>query len=349
MDLSIATEEDRKKWDTQITDSYGGTIFHTLKYLRCLESHSSKSLFQSQEKGRLIPIVAREGAEIIALVPLFIYTSHGIRIVRSGNDRQDTMYLGPVFLQDYALKPSKLQIRALRLQKELDVFIKNRLKAQMVHLIVSPFYPDARPYTWSGYDVQPLHTYFIDLGKGPDLIWSDLNRGVRNMISKARKNQIRIENGSIEDAERIYDLLRTRTRTNSPKNLILDVVRTLSPDNCRIFTAKQDNELLSGVIVLHYGRYAHLWVGFPGSDTQNLGANELLMMEAITWAHSEGYHILELVGGDDISTFNFKRKFNAALKPYFKTNGSSRFLRTYKYAKQLIMRSDIDLDDFTCD
>lgn len=345
MDLKIATNEDRQKWDTLIANSHGGTIFHTMRYLECLEAHTRTFFLNHPVRGVLYPMVAREGAVIVALFPLFFYSFHGIRIVRSGYDHEDTRYLGPVFMEDDSLKPSKLQIRALRLQKELDFFLKHELKARNVHLFQSPFYPDARPYLWNGYDVRPAHTYFFDLDRGTDTIWADFNKGVRKIIINAQKSGVSVEQGGLEEAEFIFDLLDAKNKTNSSRAFVLDLVKKLSPDNCSIFIASLEGKPLSGVIVLHYGRYAHFWIGFPGSDKEYLGANELLMWEVIRWAHAKGYHLLENTGGDDLSTFQFKRKFNPAVKQYSKIDGSpSSIFRCYRYMKKLFFSSNAELE-----
>jgi hypothetical protein len=349
MDLKIATVEDKKKWDALIANSYGGTVFHTLKYLECLESHTSTRVFNQQIKGLFFPLVAREGAVIVALYPLFVYSFHGVRIVRSGNERDSLTYLGPVFMDSDRLKPSKLQIRALILQNELDHFLERKLKAHAVYLRPSPFFPDARPYIWSAYNVQPVHTYFFDLGQGPDAIWADFNKVIRSSITIAQKNNLTIEIGGLNDAEKIYDLLNARNRTLSSKTLVLDIVKALLQENCTIFTVKQEGKMVSGVIILHYGHYAHMWIGFPRSTTDSLGANELLLWELIKWAHTKGYKILENIGGDDISTFEFKRKFNPSLKQYFKAEKVSFFFRSYKCLKQMIHIRRMDLERYCGD
>jgi hypothetical protein len=71
----------------------------------------------------------------------------------------------------------------------------------------------------------------------------------------------------------------------------------------------------------------------------------MLTGEVIIWAHSQGYNTVENVGGDDISTFQFKRKFNPELKQYFIVNGSSFLFRAYKYLKHLISPS-YDLEKY---
>jgi hypothetical protein len=336
MDLKIASSEDRKKWDSLIAASYGGSVFHTLKYLECMEVHTTTNVLGHQAPGVLYPLVAREGEVIVALFPIFLYSGHGVRIVKSGSYSDDTLYLGPVFMGSDTLEPAKLQVRALRLQMALDAFLRNELKVHAVYLRVSPYYPDARPYLWCGYDAEPAHTYVFSLKEGTDRIWDCINRRVQKKIINAEKRGLCVKMGGLEDAEFICDMLHARNRANSPKAFVLDVVKSHSPDYCSVFFATADGKKLSGVIVLHYGHRAYMWMGYPRSAIEFPGVNEMLMWEVIKWAHSQGYDILENMGGDDISTFQFKRKFNPELKQYFIVNGSSFPFRAYKYLKHLL-------------
>lgn len=344
MDLKIASVEDRQKWDDLIANSYGGTLFHTLKWLECVETHTTTKLLGNIYQGVLIPLVAREGAVIVALLPLFLYSGPGVRVVKSGSYSDDTIYLGPVFMESGSLKPEKLQIRTQHLQKALDNYLKNEIKAQFVTIRFSPFNTDARPFIWDGYDVEPAHTYIYNLENGIDEIWQGFSSGVRNDIIKTQKSGVSVEQGEIEDAEFIYDKLGARGRTNSSKAFVLDVIRSFSPDNCSIFIARQNEKRLSGVIVLYYGNYAYLWIGFPRIEGVRTRANELLMWEVIKWAHSKGYHTLENSGADDITTFPFKRKFNPKLQPYFTIVGSSFLFRSFRYMKRLIAPPHYELE-----
>jgi hypothetical protein len=349
MDLTIASVEDRQKWDDLIANSFGGTLFHTLKWLKCMETHTTTKIFGHSYQGVLIPMVAREGAVIVALIPLFLYSGPGVRIVKSGSYSDDTIYLGPVFMESGNLKPAKLQVRTLHLQKALDNYIKNKLNAQLVTIRFSPFNTDARPFIWDGYDVEPAHTYIYNLESGVDAIWSGFTSGVRREILNAQKSGISVEQGGIEDAEFIYDKLAVRNRINSSRAFILEIIRSFTPDNCNVFIAKLNGKRLTGIIVLHYGNYAYLWIGFPSMEGDNrLRANELLMWEVIKWAHSKGYHILENSGADDITTFPFKRKFNPNLQPYFTIVGSSFVFRSFRYLKRLITPPHYELERNTC-
>jgi hypothetical protein len=85
MELKVASIEDRQKWDDLIANSCGGTLFHTLKWLECMENHTTTKLLGRTYRGVLIPLVAREGAVIVALLPLFLYSCPGVRIVKSGS------------------------------------------------------------------------------------------------------------------------------------------------------------------------------------------------------------------------------------------------------------------------
>jgi hypothetical protein len=336
MELKVASIEDRQKWDDLIANSCGGTLFHTLKWLECMENHTTTKLLGRTYRGVLIPLVAREGAVIVALLPLFLYSCPGVRIVKSGSYNDDLIYLGPVFMDSDSLKPEKLQVRTLHLQKALDKYLKNELKANLVTIRLSPFNTDARPFIRDGYDVEPAYTYIHNLENGTDAIWLGFNKTVRQEIKNAQKNGVSVEQGGIEDAEFIYDKLATRYRTNSSKAFVMDIIRSFSPNNCSVLIAKRNHERLTGLIILHYHNYAYMWIGFPKMDGEKLYANQLLMWESIKWAHSKGYHILENAGADDIATIPFKRKFNPKLQPYFTITWASFLFRSYRYTKRLI-------------
>ncbi len=346
MDLKIASVEDRQKWDDLVANSYGGTLFHTLKWLECVETHTTTKLRGHRYPGKLIPLVAREGAVIVALLPLFLYTGPGSRIVQSGSDLDGTIYLGPVFMESDSLKPEKLQVRTMHLQKALDKYLKNELKTHLVTIRFSPFNTDARPFIWDGYDVVPAYTYIYNLENGTDAIWSGFKRGVRKDINKAQKLGISIEQGEIEDAEFIYDKLDERNRMQQSKAFVLDIVKSFSPVNCCVFIAKQNEKRLTGLIVLYYGNYAYMWVGFPGIEGDRSHANELLMWEVIKWAHAKGYHTFENSGADDTTTFPFKRKFNPELQSYFTITWASFLFRSDRYLKRLISPRHYELEDY---
>ena len=164
MDLTIASAEDRQKWDDLVAHSSGGTVYHTLKWLRCVETHTTTKLLGHHYPGVLIPLVAREGAAIVALLPLFLYTGPaGIREIKSGSLDDNTSYLGPVFMDSGSLKPEKLQLRTMHLQKALDTYLKNELKSHFFTVRFSPFHTDVRPFIWDGYDVEPVFTYLFNL------------------------------------------------------------------------------------------------------------------------------------------------------------------------------------------
>ncbi len=346
MDLKIASVEDRQKWDDLVANSYGGTLFHTQKWLECVETHTTTKILGRRYPGKLILLVAREGAVIVALLPLFLYSGLGIREVKSGSLDDATMYLGPVFMESGSLKPEKLQVRTMHLQKALDNYLKNELKTHLVTIRFSPSNTDARSFIWDGYDVEFAYTYIHNLEKGTEAIWLGFTKGLRKDINKAQKSGISIEQGGIEDAEFIYDKLATRDRILHSKAFVLDIVRTFSPNNCSVFIARLNDKRLSGMILLNYADYVYGWIGVPKMEGEKLPVNELLLWEGIKWAHSKGYHAFENTGADAFTTFMFKRKFNPKLQPYFTITGSSFVFRSYRYIKRLISPPQYELEEY---
>jgi hypothetical protein len=335
MNITIASDKDREKWDFLVAESPSGTLFHTLKWLECMETHTTAGLIGMHLPGKLILLVFREGSTIVALFPLFLYSGPSVRMIKSGSYDDDTIYLGPVFMDTDSIQPAKLQLRALRLQQALDQYIRKKLKANIVTLRMSPFITDARPYIWTGYDVELSHTYVFDLLQGVDPVWLGFHGGIRKNIRNARNRGISVERGGLEDALFIYDTLAARGRTNSSRAFVMEIVRAFSPDNCSVFIAKQDGRRISGKIVLFFKDRAYFWIGAPGMVGDDRGTNELITWEVIRWAHASGFHFLESMGADDITTFPYKRKFNARLEPYFTVFWASFLFRSYRYLKRL--------------
>lgn len=84
-----------------------------------------------------------------------------------------------------------------------------------------------------------------------------------------------------------------------------------------MFLADYQDAPVSAIIILFHGDYAHYFLA--GSDERylKLGANNLLLSEAIQWAKEQGCKIFNLGGGKDDSHMSFKRSFSHRTKPFY--------------------------------
>jgi len=65
------------------------------------------------------------------------------------------------------------------------------------------------PIQWTGYKVEPLYTYFLDLAKGEGKIWADFNGNLRQSI-KATENKVTVREGTKDDLDALYALVFER-------------------------------------------------------------------------------------------------------------------------------------------
>ena len=64
IELQIAEENEREKWNMLVENSSHGTIFHTWEWLKIVEKHANM---------RLYPIIGMRGSNIIGIYPLFLH------------------------------------------------------------------------------------------------------------------------------------------------------------------------------------------------------------------------------------------------------------------------------------
>ena len=69
---------------------------------------------------------------------------------------------------------------------------------------------DCRPFKWSNYEINPRYSYMVDLSKGIDWVWKNMNKDRRNDINRAKREGISIEEGSKKDMFELHDLLVRR-------------------------------------------------------------------------------------------------------------------------------------------
>ena len=316
LNLRMAGEEDSGLWDELVKESSQGTIFHTWKFLKIMEEHTRKKLMGKRIEGISYPILAFKGSNPVGLIPLFFYKHHFVRFVLSPPLGVECLYLGHV-LKDYdTMKQSKKESTLIQFQNELNEFITLNYRPQITSLNLSPGILDSRPFKWTGYDVEPRHTYIIDLKKGTDHIWAQFHKELRRCINKTLDKKILIQDGSKKELKIIYNLLTERRieqgmDATTSLDYLLDIYKEYG-DNLDILVAKHDSDYISGLVTLYYKNKAAFWIGAP-KITSDINANELLLWESIKLAYEKGYTYYEIMGANHPSLYKFKTKFNGDL------------------------------------
>ncbi len=145
VEIRIAQNDDAKEWDSIISKSPHGTLFHQWDWLKITEKHTQINSY--------IPLIGIKGSTPIGVFPLFFQKKGPFRMVFSPPPHAALFYLGPVMAGYDTLKQEKRENNYIEFQKSVEHFIKNDLKAHYISISLSPALQDPRPFTWSGYQL----------------------------------------------------------------------------------------------------------------------------------------------------------------------------------------------------
>jgi len=313
MAITLEITKDKELWDSLVEKSPHGTIFHTWKFLKIVEKHTNSKLY---------PLIGMKGTTPAGIYPLFFQKRFFLKMVFSPPPHVAVPYLGPAFVDYDKLKQSKKESIFVGFQRSVDEFISSEFGADYIYISTPPGLLDSRPLRWTGYDTRPVYSYLIDLTSGIDHIWKQLKKKLRQNINKERKRGIRIEEGSKNELEMIYNLLLERYEEQKrivtvPKDYLLELYNCLYPENMKIHIAKYQDEFIGGLIDLYYKDRASSWIGNPKPRLESINATDLLQWEAIKTAYDNGCKYYEEIGAGTERLCRYKSKFNPELSIHF--------------------------------
>jgi hypothetical protein len=143
-------------------------------------------------------------------------------------------------------------------------------------------------------------TLILNLTKDLDTIWKeDIHSKRRNMIRKAKKNEIKIQELDLkEDIDSFYEVYQKACYKNNlnvlPRQFFLDLNDSAININFSILSAYKENNQLSNVAIAYDKSYSFYWLGNNNTHIPNLGQNELLQWEAIKKIKTTGCKYYDL-------------------------------------------------------
>jgi len=332
IELKLATSKDTKDWDDLVEKASFSTIFHKWEWLKIVEKYTN---------GKLYPVIAYRGDTPAGVYPLFYSKKNFIKMVFSPPPRTLLLYLGPIFTDFESLKQSKRESLLIETQERINEFIMG-FKPNYIRIRTVPGLIDSRHFKWTGYEVEPLYTYMVDLSGGIENVWKGLRKELRRNINKAQVEGVTIEEGFIEDLHYIDEALTRRFEEQgesrkSYKPYLSELYNSFHPHHLKIFVAKYKGERITGQIVVCHKDRVSLWAGSPKTSFLRGTPNDLLQWEIIKWACEEGYKRVEIMdAGDDPRLRHFKAKFNPELVPWYSAVKYSSFI--FKGLEKLIRK-----------
>lgn len=311
VEIHLAKNSDASEWNTIISQSPHGTIFHEWDWLKIAEKHTGTTLY---------PLMGMKNGTCIGVFPLFFQKRGPIRMVFSPPPHTGLFYLGPALISPDILRQEKKERIALDFQKSFDDFIQYDLHAHYIHISLSPALADPRPFKWSGYSIRPGFDYQVDLSRGAESLYSLLDRKQRSDIKRAKERGMCFEIGGENEFEKILDLMDSRYAQQGKivkvsKSYFFDLFRKFK-QNIVVSAIKVDGDVVTGTIHIVDGSTFYNWQGNPKPvNPLTPSPNDLLIWESIRYACDNGflnYTTLSAAGNKRLHTY-YVAKCNPSL------------------------------------
>ncbi len=333
MTIEITTldaEADADEWNRYVDRSPGTNPFYRAEALR----------LQAEDTGTELHLLAGfKGQEAVGIFPVFEYSKGPLRGAFSPAPRSWSCYLGPSVLNVAKLKRRKADRRVQRFLQGCLAWIDEHLSPLYTRFVAAEF-EDVRPFVWNEYTVDPEYTYVVDLeGSEADLLGrfsSDARSNVRN----ADEDAYTIEEGSLDDVERIVSQVEQRYENQGRSfQLSTEFARSVAdalPEGAiRPYVCRVDGEFLGGILVAESDSTRYRWQGGVKPDANvDIAINDLLDWAVMRDGLQSGIDRYDLVGAGVPSINRYKAKFNPRLETnYTITAGSFGFdvaIETYR-------------------
>lgn len=143
-----------------------------------------------------------------------------------------------------------------------------------------------------------VSTCLVDVRQELEILRGKMRASLRRNIRKARQQPMVVREGTEADLPRFFELMTAtcRRQHTSPNPSTLDAIRllwrTFAPTkSIRLTFAECNNGSPAAQLCLNFGDRVTLWKkGWDGSHG-SWHPNELLEVEVLEWAHSQGYRI----------------------------------------------------------
>ncbi|MBN1195554.1 MAG: GNAT family N-acetyltransferase [Methanomicrobiaceae archaeon] len=310
--LTPAAAQDEELWNGIVDRSPHSSIFHLWRWLDITARHT-KTTFH--------PLIGMVDEEPLCIVPLFVQKRGPVRFVFSPPPHAAIFGLGPLVAGWDEMLQDRRESVFEALVLETDRYIRTVLRAGYIHIALPYGFDDPRPFTWLGYSVEPAYDYSNDLSEGFEAVVAVMGRKSRQDLARAARRGITVGEGGRIEMEKVIDLMVERYREQKKmvtvsKEYLLELYDVF-PGNIRVLVARQEDEIVTGLLDLHWKDRISSWIGNPKPHRRiSPSPNDLIAYEALKISCATGFseYITMSAAGNSRLHHYYASKFNPGLK-----------------------------------
>lgn len=289
-----------------------------------------------------------KGQQPVALLPLFDRSSSVGSVLGSPLPGSGAGRLGPI-LMPTSPKRSKYE-KINRTFAELVVDETGAdARSTLFRMVCNVDYPDPRPYTWEGFDVETSWTYRLAVDEPADALLQAASKSLRREITDARDLDVTVGREGLEGARAVYDETRRRyaeqgRQLSTSWPYVRDLVEEMQADDrARVYVARDDRgRFLTGVTVLYSNDAGYYWQGGTRTVHEGVALNSLVHWKVVEDIAEdpprESVTTYDLLGANTERLCRYKSKFGSELTPYYVVESSGPGMAAAKKAYELVAR-----------
>ena len=315
-----ADEDVLDRWNGFVERSRQGDLFHRLDALQVQADYTGADCH---------PLVGFKGQEPVGIFPAFTISKGGVSTAFSPPPNLWIPHLGPALLNVDKLKRRKAERRHRRFVDGCLDWLDRECGPKYVHVRTGGRYDDVRPFEWNEFEIQPRHTYEVDLTPGEDEVLASFSSDARGNI-RTDDDRYDVHVGGDDAIRRIIRQVEARhEEQGEPYTLDPEFVVALRerlPDGMvRPYVCEVDGEFAGGMVALVDEDRVYRWQGGAKHDF-DVPVNDLVDWAIMTDAMDEDVSRYDLVGANERRLCGYKAKFSPELVRYYSVERGTRMM-----------------------
>jgi hypothetical protein len=293
-DLEGLTSSERNRIKEFLDNSDNTTIFHTFEWQERLVKYLGKKVFVA---------IGTQNDKIKGLIFLSLERKKGfIKYFYSPPRLSETLYGGPIIVDN-------------RFKTEIAMQMIEGLKQFKNSYFNITFLPDYDKVIFKkNSDIFVVGTTsVINMKASKDELWAGLKKNCRWSIRNARKHDVTVNFGGVENLEEFYNLLDITYSRHpieiKPIDFYESIIKLSYPENSRIYLARQGEKCIGGVFLLFYNDVGYYWLGGSLKEHNKINPNNLIQWEIIKYLSENGFSSYDLLNLSIPSIARYKRSF----------------------------------------